>query len=93
MALTPSAQLRHDYTDRTSVMAPGRKAFTPTTDSVDFPDGPVKSIWVGVTGNLVGRGVDDDSDQTFPNVPVGWFDYQFKHLTAATTAGSLKGVY
>lgn len=93
MADIPFAQTRQDFTDRTSVMAPGRKAFTPTTDSVPFVDGPVRSIWVGVAGTLVGRSADDTADQTFLNVPVGWFDYQFAYLTAATTAASLKGVY
>lgn len=95
MPATPFAQTRMDFTDKSSVMAPGRYAGSQnaTKDSVPFPEGPCRSLWVGTTGDLVGRAADDTRDVTFKAVPVGWFDYQFAYLTAATTAADLVPVY
>jgi hypothetical protein len=94
MPKTPFAQVRPDYTDKASILAPPTRSVTPTTDSVPFPDGPCIALYIGGAGDVIGRGPDDTADITFKTPTVGQFlYYQFSQLAAGTTATNLRACY
>lgn len=68
-----------------------RGAFTVTPADSDLAR-PFRKLWIGVTGNLTIRTLDDQNVQ-FLNVPVGWFEVAGKQVRTATTATSIVGVY
>lgn len=70
--------------------AAGYAAVTPS-DTTDL--GPVRALYIGVTGNVVlstgltGAGI------TFANVPVGILPVQCRRVLAATAASSITALY
>ncbi|WP_420381689.1 hypothetical protein [Novosphingobium sp.] len=94
MPKIPFAQVKPDYQDKNSILAPPSQALIPTTDSVPFPQGPCIGLYIGGAGNVVGRGPDDTVDVTFNTPSVGQIlYYQFSQLSAATTATNLRALY
>lgn len=75
--------------------APGSasEAITPH-DTNELTEGPSRAIYVGVTGNLTVRLLNDDDDTLFSNVPVGIFPIRASHVrSTGTTATNLVAMY
>ena len=59
-----------------------------TSDTVAQPAG--RALYVGVSGDIVGRLVDDPTDRTFKAVPVGVLPCRFALIkTTGTTATNM----
>ncbi|GMN01971.1 hypothetical protein [Erythrobacter sp. MTPC3] len=54
-----------------SVTSPARSAFSITPDDIEDFNSTTKAIYVGSTGTVVAKLVDDDEDVVFSEVPAG----------------------
>lgn len=94
MPKTPFAQVRPDYTEKASILAPATTSTIPATDGTPFPNGPCIGLYIGGAGDVVGRGPDDTADVTFKAPTPGQIlRYQFSQLSSGTTATNLLALY
>ncbi|NNM76654.1 hypothetical protein HJG53_07045 [Sphingomonas sp. ID1715] len=78
-----------------SVVAPATRGVAVTPHDVNALADIPKALFVGVGGDLVGRGVNDTGDLTFKNLPAGSvlpFRAKFVRATG-TTAASIVALY
>lgn len=74
------------------IVAPPSRFFSISPHATDPLPQVVRAIYVGGTGDLVVRGLDDTADVTFKAVPVGvTIVGQFTHVRNTTTATLLVG--
>ncbi|HZV57961.1 MAG TPA: hypothetical protein VFF89_09820 [Sphingobium sp.] len=73
---------------------PARLAFAITPHATDAIDPLPKAIFVGTSGDLVGRPADSSADVTFRNLQAGQIlDVRLSHIRAAgTTAADIIGL-
>ncbi len=88
------ADLYEDKDDTIGVLAPPRRSFDVVPHATNPLPHVTRSVYVGGTGTLVVRMVDDTTDRTLANVAEGLEQsLQVSHVRDTSTATNIVGFY